>query len=316
MSAPSEPCSEAAGAAGEELIGSAPDAIGWVCLEQNGPWGSKAWTDSHLDVDLGRTIEAAAEQHRIRPSLIRRPGRHADPGTSTERHVLIAYTHPDGAWLLAGTVPSPSALLDLDWEAAGRGDLAAVRRSLPSLEVSEEPVLLVCTNGTRDTCCARLGRPVAASALEQHPGRVWEVTHTSGHRFAATTVLLPSGSLHGRVLDAAPLLAAADRGDLVLTGYRGRSTWSTGAQVAEDHVRRTEGVTGIDDLVVVPEIDAWSVRHRDGRRWWVAVSSSTAGERPPSCGKPEEPFVTWRARTVSTHRSREEPHLRTDTDLH
>ncbi len=300
ITSPPAPCNEAASAVGEPLIGSAPDAIGWVCLEQNGPWGAKAWTDSHLDVDLGRTIEAAAERHRVRPSLIRRPGRHADSGTTTERHVLVAHTHPDGAWLLTGKVPTPASLLDLDWEAVARGDQDSVRRSLPSLEVSTDPQLLVCTNGTRDTCCARLGRPVAASALEQHPGRVWEVTHTSGHRFAATTVLLPSGALHGRVLDASQVLDAATRGELVLTGYRGRSTWSTGAQVAEDHVRRTAGITGIDDLVVVPEIDAWSVRHRDGRRWWVAVTGSVAGQRPPSCGKPDEPFRTYAARTVSS----------------
>lgn len=293
-------CTLATETAGETLIGSAPDAIAWVCLEQNGPWGAKAWTDSHLDVELGRAIETAAEAHRVRPSLIRRPGRHADPRTTTSREVLVAYTHPETSWLLAGTVDAPERLLDLDWAAVARGDLEAVRRSLPSLEISEQPRLLVCTNGTRDTCCARLGRPVAATAQTEHPGRVWEVTHTSGHRFAATTVLLPSGVLHGRVLDATALLDAAGRGELALTGYRGRSTWSAGAQVAEDHVRRTAGVLGIDDLVVVPEVDAWSVQHRDGRRWWVAVTATTSEEvRPPSCGKAAEAFTTYAARTVT-----------------
>jgi len=293
------PCTDATEAAGEALIGTAPDAVAWVCLEQNGPWGKKAWTDSHLDTELGRSIEDTAAEYGVRPSLIRRPGRHSSPAGSTERQVLIASSHPDNSWLLTGTVSAPAVVLELDWAAVARGDLDATLRSVPSLAVSAEPVLLVCTNGTRDTCCARLGRPVAATALEQHPGRVWEITHTSGHRFAATTVLLPSGTLHGRVLDAAPLLEAATRGELVLTGYRGRSTWSAGAQVAEEHVRVTEGITGIDDLVVVPEIDAWSVRHRDGRRWWVAVSSADGGERPPSCGKPDEPFKQYRAKTVS-----------------
>jgi hypothetical protein len=111
-------------------------------------------------------------------------------------------------------------------------------------------------------------------------------------------VLLPSGSLHGRVLDAAPLLTAADRGELVLNGYRGRSTWSAGAQVAEDHVRRTESITGLDDLDVVPEIDAWRVRHRDGRSWWVAVKASESGERPESCGKDAKPITRYQATTV------------------
>jgi hypothetical protein len=179
-------CAEGSAAAGEALIGSAPDAIAWVCLEQNGPWGAKAWTDSHLQTELGRAIENAAGSGIY-------PGRHADPGRSSERHLLIGYTHPDGPWLLTGTISEPEALLELDWAAVASGDRDAVVQSLPVLVASTEPQLLVCTNGTRDTCCARLGRPVALDAAETFGSRVWEVTHTSGHRFAATTVLLPSG---------------------------------------------------------------------------------------------------------------------------
>ncbi|RZI80471.1 MAG: sucrase ferredoxin, partial [Microbacterium sp.] len=211
-------CTDATAAAGEALIGSAPAAVAWVCLEQNGPWGKKAWTDSHLDHDLGGRIEALAESHRVRPSLIRRPGRSEDVAATGVRTVLIGHTHPDRSWLLVGTVSDPATLLDLDWAAVAAGDRDAVLASLPSLSPSDEPHLLVCTNGTRDACCARLGRPIAAHASAAYPGRVWEVTHTSGHRFAATTVLLPSGTLHGRVLDATLLLAAADRGELALTG--------------------------------------------------------------------------------------------------
>lgn len=293
-------CSEAATIAGEELIGSAPVARAWVCLEQNGPWGARAWTESHLDPDLGGRIESAAADHQVRPSLIRRPGRHADPGTAAGRTVLVASTHPDRSWLLTGVIDEPQELLDLDWAAAAAGDLDGVRRSLPGLVLSDQPQLLVCTNGSRDTCCAKLGRPIAAAAHQRYPDRVWEVTHTSGHRFAPTSVLLPSGALHGRVLDAAAVLAAADADQLLLAGYRGRSTWSPGAQVAEDHVRRTQQVTGIDDLVVVAEVDAWTVRHRDGRSWWVAVRSSEHGERPESCGKPPKPVRRYRALTVSS----------------
>lgn len=292
-------CTEATAAAGEALIGSAPDALAWVCLEQNGPWGKKAWTDSHLDPVLGARIEELAAAHRIRPSLIRRPGRSEDVAVTGVRTVLIGYTFPGRTWLLAGTVGAPDTLLDLDWAAVASGDLDAVRASMPTLTVSSEPQLLVCTNGSRDTCCARLGRPIAAGASQASPGRVWEVTHTSGHRFAATTVLLPAGVLHGRVLDAAPLLDRADRGELDLTGYRGRSTWSSGAQVAEDHIRRTEDIRGIDDLSVEPSIDAWTVRHRDGRSWWVAVQVTEGAERPESCGKDPKPLKVYTARTVS-----------------
>lgn len=291
-------CTEASRTVGEPLIGSAPDAVAWVCLEQNGPWGAKAWTDSHLDPDLGRQIEELAGQHAVRPSLIRRPGRHADDEGAERRQVLVAHTTPGNTWLLATQVDDPAALLGLDWAAAARGDADAVLASLPGLEHTDANVLLVCTNGTRDQCCALEGRPVAAAAAAAAPGRVWEVTHTSGHRFAATTVLLPAGVLHGRVVDAVTLLQAADRDELVLTGYRGRSTWSPGAQVAEEHIRVAETIVGLDDLEVVPEIDAWRVRHRDGRSWWVAVSASTSGERPESCGKEAKPVTRYQARIV------------------
>jgi hypothetical protein len=158
---------------------------------------------------------------------------------------------------------------------------------------------LVCTNGTRDQCCAILGRPVALAAAAVAPDTVWEVTHTSGHRFAATTVLLPSGVLHGRVLDATGLITAAGRGQVTLAGYRGRSTWSAGAQVAENAVRQAEGILGLDDLDVVPEVDAWSVRHRDGRRWWVAVRRTEDGERSESCGKAAVPIPRYDATIVT-----------------
>jgi len=278
------PCSTLSRTAAESLIGSAPAAIGWVCLEQDGPWGAKAWTSSHLDPAVGAAVERLAADHGVRPSLIRRPGRHPDLGGPSSRSVLVAHSTPGASWLLAGTVPAPAHLLALDWAAVASGDADAVAASLPGL-VPAPPQLLVCTNGARDTCCARLGRPVAATAARRLPGRVWEVTHTSGHRFAPTTVLLPSGSLHGRVLDAEALLRAESAGTLVLTGYRGRSVWPCEGQVAEEHVRRSFAITGLDDLRVSGSGREWSVSHRDGRRWQVGVTAYDDGERPESCGK-------------------------------
>jgi hypothetical protein len=289
-----EPCSTASAAAGESLVGSAPEAVGWVCLEQNGPWGARAWTSSHLDATVGAAIEAAAGAHGVRPSLIRRPGRHADVGAATSRRVLVAHSMPGSSWLLAGTVRAPDDLLALDWAAVAAGSREETSASMAGLAPAP-PQLLVCTNGSRDTCCARLGRPVAASAALRFPGRVWEVTHTSGHRFAPTTVLLPSGSLHGRVLDAAPLLGAESAGAVVLTGYRGRSVWPREAQVAEEHVRRTFDVTGLDDVSVEASGPAWSVSHRDGREWTVSVTAYDDGERPESCGKASKPLRRYSA---------------------
>lgn len=311
-------CSHGSLLAGEQLAGSAPHAVGWLALEQSGPWGARAFTASHLDPALGREVEAVAAGHDVRPQLIRRPGRHADhradPGTDTRR-VLVAHTRPSATWLLEGTL-RPEELLDLDWAGLRAGDRDAVRRSLPALRPSGLAQLLVCTNGTRDVCCAVEGRPVALRLAAAHPGRVWETTHTSGHRFAPTAALLPAGTLHGR-LDASAageLLRAADRGDTVLAGSRGRSTWPGPAQVAELAVREDIGETGLDALAVTgQQVDGdfertVTIEHADGRGWAVLVESlPTDVVRAESCGKAAAPLRRYRTRVEALEGRRGRP---------
>lgn len=294
----SEPaCTAASRDSGEEPAGTAPSARAWLCLEQDGPWGARAWTQSHLDPELGGALERIATEHGVRPALIRRPGRHADSSGRTPRRVLLASTHPDRCWLDQAEIADPAVLLDLDWTALAAGDRAAVRASLPGL--SSGPVqLLVCTNGTRDVCCARWGRPVAVQAAGQRPGRVWEVTHTSGHRFAPTTVLLPSGYLHAGVTDGAGLLDEAEAGRLGRSGCRGRSCWPAPGQAAEQFVREHADLTGLDELRIEPADQHWRVRHRDGRSWLVAVESEPGPARPASCGAAAEPTTRWRTALV------------------
>lgn len=297
-------CSQGAREAGEQLVGSAPLARAWVALEQDGPWGARAFTSSHLDPGLGRDLEAAAAAVDVRPSLIRRPGRHPDPPAHPggPRHVLVAHTDPADTWLLEGAVERPEQLRDLDWTALGAGDREGVRRSLPSLAPSERHHLLVCTNGRRDVCCAVQGRPVALALAGRRPDVVWEVTHTSGHRFAPTAVLLPAGTLHGWLdVDAADrLLDAAARGETVLEGSRGRSTWSSPGQVAELAVRAAVAEPALDALrvasVTATGEHAWTVRvqHRDGHGWDVEVGSTADGTtRSESCGKDAVPLRRW-----------------------
>lgn len=268
-----------------------------MALEQPGPWGAKAFTASHLDPTLGAALEAAAGAAGVRPCLIRPPGRHADTlDGSGPRRVLVASCVPGRVWLLDGRVDDPARLGDLDWAAAAAGDLDGVRRSLPELTASVSTHLLVCTNGTRDVCCALVGRPVAAEAAALLPGRVWEVTHTSGHRFAPTAVLLPHGTLHGR-LDAAAartLLVEADAGRTVLSGHRGSSAWAAAGQVAELAVREATGELALGVLTVEGAATSWTVRHRDGRAWSVEVTSeATAHYRPESCAKAPVPVLRW-----------------------
>ncbi|ADB32508.1 Sucraseferredoxin family protein [Kribbella flavida DSM 17836] len=285
----------------EPMPGTAVVATGWVVVEQPGPWGAKAPTQSHLDPDLGRRVDAACKKADLRFGLIRSPGRHAD-AVSAAHQVYVASSVPGRTWLLGGLVDDPLKLDELDLEAVRRGDLVAVRASLPELSPVTRPVLLICTNGKRDECCALFGRPVVAGLAAVAPGRVWESNHLSGHRFSPTGTLLPAGTMHGRltVESAAAVLAAADRGETVLATLRGRSAWTKRGQVAEIAVRDLIGEVALDALgVVAEEVETVTVQHTDGRTWQVEVTTELADPpRPESCGKEPYDMSILRAGTV------------------
>ena len=87
--------------------------------------------------------------------------------------------------------------------------------------------LLVCTHGSRDRCCGSLGtkleRTLPSLADGDSQTRVWRTSHTGGHRFAPTALLLPEGSgwgyLDESVLDK--ILHRSGPVEDVLPHYRG-----------------------------------------------------------------------------------------------
>jgi len=281
-------CSAFSAVLAEPQSGTAATARAWVCLEQPGPWGGDALLESHLDAELGAELIRRSTGTGVRILLIRRPGMHADRHVPQRRRVYLASCAPGASWLERADLASPEELLELDFAALGRGESTGFG------EPEAGPLLLVCTNGRRDVCCALYGRPIAAELAERHGDAVWECTHTGGHRFSPTGVLLPSGYLYGR-LDAGfgdELLAARD---VVVQRCRGRSCWSKAGQAAEVAVRVRLGERG-DVLAVEPEVrrdeSTWTVgvRHDDGRRWQVVVAERRLPPaRPTSCGK--EPAI-------------------------
>jgi hypothetical protein len=298
-------CSVLSAELGEPLAATAPVARSWLVLEQPGPWGRVALTQSHLDATLGAELEERAAGTGVRILLIRRPGRHADLRVDRERRLYFAHTVPGASWLEQAVVADPKDLLDLDFTALGAGRVPG----LGTLEA--RPVGMVCTNARRDRCCAERGRPVANALGTVLGDRIWESTHLGGHRFAPTALVLPHGLAYGRLTSdlAFRVMAAAEVGQVVLDGYRGRSTWERPGQAAEIAVRRllagpdadTEADTDAGALTVAGEAPGpageppgpagegtWSVSvvHRDGRRWSVqVVRRLPTVARPESCGK-------------------------------
>ncbi len=140
-----------------------------------------------------------------------------------------------------------SALLDR-YEDLLELDLAAPGEPLG------HPLLLVCTHGKHDRCCARYGRPLHQALSEQaDEGWVWQSSHLGGDRFAGNVVFLPEGLYFGRVGpgEAWPVLDEYLAGRLDVDHFRGRSCYSFAEQAAERAVREASGMRGIDDLSLV-----------------------------------------------------------------
>lgn len=295
-------CSAHSELVAEPLLGTASFARAWIVLEQPGPWGRRALTQSHLDPELGEALDRRAAVADSRVALVRRPGRHADTHDPRSFRLWVAWTQPAHTWLLGGWITDPDQLRDLDWTAIAVGDADAVAASVPCLSPDDEPLLLVCTNGRRDVCCALRGRQLVDEVHDDLLGRVWESTHLGGHRFAPTALVLPHGTSYGR-LDpdlTKEIMDGARRGRFVPTGYRGRTTYPKPAQVAEGAVREQANANGLDDLDVSAADkngDAWhvTVTHLDGRAWDVAVERVRGPSRPDSCGANSEPVTTYQA---------------------
>jgi hypothetical protein len=281
-------CAALARALDEPLPGTAPAALRWACLEHRGAWPAEI--TAHRD-DAVRAFLARATAAGFRPLLVRRPARRPTDGPT---RVFLTDTAPPRARTTVVRVVDPA-------------DLAAIRLPAPGPSLPGEPVadpmLVVCTHGRRDRCCAVDGRALARAVEATGASDVWECTHLGGHRFAPTALVLPTGYVYGR-LDAAGALAAqkaAGVGEVEPALCRGRSTWSGAGQVAELAVRAATGLRDADALRIEAESDdgVVLVAGRDGRRWSVSVRPApSCGDRPVSCGAAALPVTALRASRV------------------
>jgi hypothetical protein len=279
---------------GDPMIGTAPPAPRLLLVEQPGPWGPRGLLDSHADPSLAERIDQLAASAGLRLQTTRRPGRHADDGGG--HRIAVADVRRGFATTTWWTVDS------LDDVAAQLGSAVPLDDAwIPASAVADrEPVLLVCTHGRHDACCALRGRPLATELHRHLPGQVWETTHVGGDRFAANLLALPSGALYGRVTPeaAAGLVGAVVRGEVVTELLRGWFGMGPVAQAALAFVHDELSVTAGDALSVLGVVRtgddraAVSVRTPDGS---VVVEVAMAWSAPDrlTCHGP----ATARART-------------------
>lgn len=193
----------------------------------------------------------AARTVAVRPAkvlLVRRRERRGSEGI----HVFWGSSAEAAPALSSAVLDSYEQLVELDFARPG--------------ESLRHPLLLVCTHGKRDACCARYGRALYEAVREQvEDAWVWQCSHVGGDRFAGNLVCLPEGLYFGRVGpdDVWDVLDEYLAGRIHLGFYRGRSCYSFPQQAAERAVREATGLVGIEELELV---SSSPIRFRAGVR--------------------------------------------------
>ena len=271
-------CSAESRALGESPAGTASTVRAFVVLECPGPWGVDAVRDSRLPEDVKAHLRVLTRSG-VRPLLARRPGR--QPASGTRLFASAAGT------LWGATLDDVRDVLTLDLTGLRRGAVPA------ALTPEDDPLLLVCTHGRHDACCAERGRPLATAMHAAAPDLVWEVSHIGGDRFAPNVLVLPDGLYYGGLDPARAAAFVADHrsGLLDLDHLRGRSTYGFAVQAAEIHLRRHLADRRVSAYQLErherreePDgTDTTAVFEVDGRRWEVRVRSVPGPPRRLTC---------------------------------
>src|SRR5437764_885854 len=159
-------CSEESLHNAEPLAATASRVDNWILVEYRGLWGYDALGTSGLADAVKEHLRRRARE--LRPSkllFVRRAQRRDRPGLcafwghSTER----------GSTLYRAALTSHDDLRSLDFESPG--------------EPVTHPLLLVCTHGKHDRCCARYGRILYEALRDQvEDDWVWQCSHVGGDR--------------------------------------------------------------------------------------------------------------------------------------
>lgn len=279
----------------EPLPGTAKKESVYVVFEWPGGW-------SHDVLDGGTFGEELTAKLKSKLKgvaglqLVRRPGRDGRQVGKLHRCYLVWAEQGIMELLL---LSGPEAILDLDLTGPGRNGGGPI----------DTPLILVCTHGRRDVCCAVKGRPLAAALDEVYPsGLVWESSHTKGHRFAPSVIVLPWGYSFGRlnVEAAKEMVARAVDGEMFIPACRGSGLHSPRGQVAElavaTRLARDGEAVRYGELKVGENSDepaAVTVAHPDGRVWEVTLEKRAVNGVISSCGDAPKAGTAWVATGIA-----------------
>jgi hypothetical protein len=255
----------------------------WLLIEHPGPWGADL-DETDLPGPLADAVHRA-RRHGVRPQLIRRPRRRRTP-PPFQVYTGFSGTGAEPVWLEGRELRDPEELAGLDLSAVSAGRAPGFGTPVTG------PVLLVCTHGRPNACCARVGAPLARFLHDRFSG-VWETSHVGGDRYAANLVCLPHGLFYGDLDQERALTAAEEyrQGRVVLAGYRGRGGLPEPVQAAEHFVRSRTAVLGVDDVTVESMAGGVAVVRAGRARYRLRIEQTPLGACGPGCGEDIRTYV-------------------------
>jgi hypothetical protein len=267
-------------------IASVGNYRGYLLVETPLPWARDITEMPALSAVASAAGSADLRLQALVPSSL-------EAGPEARRVILHAAPEGDG---FAGYRRTETVAGD-SLEAAAEALMAAA----PDTEVGGAgPItdVLVCTHGRRDVCCGSRGTDLALhlAAGGAPPGvRFWRTSHTGGHRFAPTFLVLPQGTgwafadpgLVAQVLDRSVPFAEVAAHYRGCSGLAGREAQALEKEVLIDvgwellDRRRSGGKTGetTSDGGVVTRLEAGSDR-------WEGVVLPGRTLPVPDCMKP------------------------------
>jgi hypothetical protein len=300
-------CSEWARSQQLDPVGTAGHYQGFLLVEQPLPWPA----DISQIPELAE-VAGIAEGANLRLQAVvnvagapgldgRRIAQGSDVGTTLDGRAgarrIICYRSrsvvDEGAGPLVRSegMASVAALTSVDALAEVASALVSAARGAevegPGAGGSSVIDVLVCTHGRRDMCCGGSGMDLV-SVLTKQPivmpdatVRLWRTSHTGGHRFAPTFVVLPSATLWAWADPALVRRVVVQEGPVedVLNRYRGSACLGTPAQQALERAvlartgwsllrspRRATHLGDDQERLEAEEAGTWEATVREGRR--------------------------------------------------
>ena len=269
-------CAEWAREVAVDPVGSAPSPRAWLLVEWPLPWPRDA---SEVEA-FAPLLDGGARLQLLVPDA------------DDDRRTVVLHRRTDDGWF-AGYERVARRVAPGD-VVEGAADLLATGTGDDS-DLEQATDVLVCTHGTRDRCCGAMGTALALQCVADGI-RLRRTSHTGGHRFAPTAVLLPEGTAWAFLDDDALRRVTTRSGPLddLLPRYRGCTAFESAAVQAVDRAAFAEvGWSWLDHRRRAVELGDGLIRidavAPDGSELsWEAATEPGRTLPVPDCGRPIE----------------------------